>query len=66
MSIAKCERCGSMVDTDADEGAYVPISAVDWECRCFTCREGDDLSADDNYNSPTAGLSAEINRRNSR
>jgi len=43
MSIAHCQRCGRLVDTDEDTGAYyqehaeLPDEALD-DCRCEECR----------------------------
>lgn len=39
MSLAKCEYCGDIVDTDADCNCYYDEDGNETPCTCSTCRD---------------------------
>ena len=41
MSLARCEYCGGIVDTDEDVECYYDEDGNDCPCTCSTCRDRD-------------------------
>ena len=59
---ARCVTCEQMVEADDETCAWFPA----WrehvcECHGGSACHGDDLRADDAYNSPTRGVAEQIN-----